>query len=37
VLRRIYPGRSVRCALVWTEGARLVRLDDALLDAHAPT
>ncbi|HET6521863.1 MAG TPA: 3'-5' exonuclease, partial [Geminicoccaceae bacterium] len=37
VLRRIYPGRTVRCALVWTEGARLVRLDDALLDAHAPT
>jgi ATP-dependent helicase/nuclease subunit A len=36
VLRLAFPGRAVRCALVWTHGARLMRLDDALLDAHAP-
>ncbi|HEX9647324.1 MAG TPA: double-strand break repair helicase AddA [Alphaproteobacteria bacterium] len=32
----IYPDRPVRCALLWTEGPRLMALDDALLDAHAP-
>jgi ATP-dependent helicase/nuclease subunit A len=34
VLRRIYPDRAVRCAIVWTDGPRLMPLDDALLDAQ---
>ena len=36
LLRAIYPGRRVRAALLWTEGARLMPLPDGLLDAHAP-
>jgi ATP-dependent helicase/nuclease subunit A len=28
----IYPGRRVRCALVWTDGPRLVEIDPALMD-----
>ena len=36
VLRGVFPGRPVRCALVWTEGAAVAMLPDALLDAHAP-
>ncbi|MEX2630809.1 MAG: double-strand break repair helicase AddA [Tistlia sp.] len=36
LLRRIYPGRPVGCALLWTDGPRLMRLPDALLDRHAP-
>jgi ATP-dependent helicase/nuclease subunit A len=36
VLGAIYPGRSVRCALLWTEHGRLMPLDDALLRSHAP-
>jgi len=36
VLRGIFPGRSVNCALVWTYAARLMPLPDGLLDAHAP-
>ena len=35
-LRRIYPDRPVRCALLWTDGPRLMPLDDPALDAHAP-
>jgi ATP-dependent helicase/nuclease subunit A len=35
VLRAIYPGRPVRCALVWTAGARVMPLPHALLDTHA--
>jgi ATP-dependent helicase/nuclease subunit A len=35
-LRAIFPERTVRCALVWTEGPRLMPLDDALLDRFAP-
>ncbi|WP_198377458.1 PD-(D/E)XK nuclease family protein, partial [Neoroseomonas rubea] len=31
-----FPGRRVDCALVWTHGARLMALPDALLDPHAP-
>ncbi|MCE3250687.1 MAG: double-strand break repair helicase AddA, partial [Geminicoccaceae bacterium] len=31
LLEAIYPGRSVRCALLWTEGPRLMALDDAAL------
>ncbi len=36
VLRGIFPGRAVRCALVWTRAARVAMLPDALLDLHAP-
>ena len=32
----IYPGRTVRCALLWTEGPRLMPISAARLDAHAP-
>ena len=36
LLRAAFPGRRLDCALVWTHGARLMPLPDALLDAHAP-
>ena len=36
VLRGIFPGRAVQCALVWTRAARVAMLPDTLLDAHAP-
>lgn len=36
LLQGIYPDRSVQCLLVWTDGPRLMRLDDAVLAAHAP-
>jgi ATP-dependent helicase/nuclease subunit A len=36
ILGRIFPGRPVRCALVWTRTARVMPLPDALLDSHAP-
>jgi ATP-dependent helicase/nuclease subunit A len=36
LLRQIYPGRSVKCLLLWTDGPRLMALSDALLDRHAP-
>jgi len=36
VLRDIFPGREVRCALVWTRAARVAMLPHALLDAHDP-
>lgn len=35
-LRLVYPGRTVRCALLWTEGPRLMELPPATLDRHAP-
>jgi ATP-dependent helicase/nuclease subunit A len=35
-LGRIYPGKSMRAALVWTEGPRLMELPGALLDRYAP-
>ncbi len=35
-LRRIYPRRPVRCALLWTDGPRLMPLADGLLDRHSP-
>jgi len=31
--REIYPGRTVNCALLWTDGPHLMALPDALLDA----
>ncbi|HTC08674.1 MAG TPA: double-strand break repair helicase AddA [Acetobacteraceae bacterium] len=36
VLRQLFPGRAVRCALVWTQAARVSMLSDAMLDSHAP-
>lgn len=36
LLRRIYPGRKIRCVLLWTAGPKLMPLPDALLDAHEP-
>jgi ATP-dependent helicase/nuclease subunit A len=35
-LAAIYPSRPVRCALLWTEGPRLMPVSTALLDRHAP-
>jgi ATP-dependent helicase/nuclease subunit A len=32
----IYPRRTVRCALLWTEGPRLMPVSSTLLDRHAP-
>ena len=32
----IFPGRTVAAALLYTAAPRLIRLDDALLDAHKP-
>jgi ATP-dependent helicase/nuclease subunit A len=37
LLRQIYPGRRVRCALLWTQGPRLMPLDEAALASHAPS
>ena len=36
LLRGVYPGRRVVCALVWTEGVRVDILPAALLDCNAP-
>ncbi len=36
VLRAVFPGRPVRCCLVWTRTATVSVLPDALLDSHAP-
>lgn len=33
LLRSLHPGKQVRCALLWTDAARLMELPDALLDA----
>lgn len=32
VLRQIFPGRAVRCALIWTDGPHLVELPEAQLE-----
>ncbi len=32
-LRQVYPGRTVRCALLWTDGPRLMELPSHALDA----
>jgi ATP-dependent helicase/nuclease subunit A len=36
LLRAVFPGRTLRCALVWTETATVAMLPDALLDRHQP-
>ena len=33
-LQHIYPGKRIDCALVWTDGARLMPLSAGLLDAE---
>ena len=35
LLRQIYPNRQVRCGLLWTEGPRLMMLEDAWLDSFS--
>jgi ATP-dependent helicase/nuclease subunit A len=36
VLRAIFPGRHVQCALIWTRAARVAILPDEMLDSHDP-
>jgi ATP-dependent helicase/nuclease subunit A len=36
VLMRLYPGRDVRCVLIWTDGPRIAVLPQPLLDRYAP-
>jgi ATP-dependent helicase/nuclease subunit A len=36
LLRQIYPGRAVECALVWTDGPDFMMIPNGLMDAHAP-
>lgn len=35
-LSRIYPGKAVRCVLLWTDGPFMMELPGDLMDAHAP-
>jgi ATP-dependent helicase/nuclease subunit A len=35
-LGKIFPGRSMRCALLWTEGPRLMELPQGLLEGYVP-
>jgi ATP-dependent helicase/nuclease subunit A len=36
VLRAIFPGRTVRCALIWTRAARVAILPGEMLDSREP-
>ncbi|NPD68515.1 double-strand break repair helicase AddA [Lichenicola cladoniae] len=36
LLAALYPGRPIRCALVWTQEAAIMHLPDAVLLPHAP-
>ena len=36
VLRAIFPGRAVGCALIWTRAATVAILPDEMLDPHDP-
>ncbi|MEJ0048439.1 MAG: PD-(D/E)XK nuclease family protein [Rhodospirillales bacterium] len=36
ILSRIYPGRSVRCLLIYTEEPSIIEIPLPLLDRHAP-
>ncbi|MEE8188688.1 MAG: double-strand break repair helicase AddA [Kiloniellales bacterium] len=36
ILKGVYPGRPVTCALLWTDGPRLMQLSSATLAQHAP-
>ncbi len=33
-LARIFPGKQIECALIWTDGPRLMKLPASLLDAE---
>ena len=35
-LARIYPGREIRCALLWTEGPRLMPIRPEMLARYLP-
>ncbi len=35
VLSKIYPDHRIDCALLWTDGPRLMQLSPAILDAQA--
>jgi ATP-dependent helicase/nuclease subunit A len=35
-LARVYPGREIRCALLWTEGPRLMPISPEILAGHSP-
>ena len=35
-LARTYPGREIRCALLWTEGPRLMPISSETLAGHTP-
>jgi ATP-dependent helicase/nuclease subunit A len=35
-LARVYPDRPIRCALLWTDGPRLMPLSPELLDGYLP-
>jgi len=35
-LARIYPGREIRCALLWTEGPRLMPISPEILAGYLP-
>jgi len=36
LLARIYPEREIRCLLLWTDGPRVMALEDDILRAYAP-
>ncbi len=36
VVENIYPGRAVKCALLWTDGPNLMPLPDKLLEKYRP-
>ena len=36
MLRKIYPSRPIRCALLWTDGPHLMEVDSKVLSACAP-
>jgi ATP-dependent helicase/nuclease subunit A len=36
VLRAVFPGRPVRCCLIWTRTATVSVLPDGMLDEHDP-
>ena len=33
-LARIYPGRQIRAAILWTDGPRLMEIPSEMLDRH---
>jgi ATP-dependent helicase/nuclease subunit A len=36
ILSKIYPGKSIDCAFLWTDAPRLMQISDALLAQHTP-